>query len=86
MTRKEQIQAEIDKHKYHADCPFDYETGFKRGVEWADKNQKDVMVSLDKVIKWLQGNTVKDFDNKNLTMLFETTLDMIDDFRKSMKE
>jgi hypothetical protein len=44
------------------------------------------MVSLDKVIWWLQENTVKDFDNKNLTMLFGSTIEMIDDFRKAMEE
>lgn len=36
MARIEQIYFEIDKRKYHADCPFDYEDGFKRGVKWAD--------------------------------------------------
>ena len=38
MTRKEQIYFEIDKRKSRADCPFDYEDGFKRGVEWADEH------------------------------------------------
>ena len=51
----------------------------------ADESQ-DKMVSLSKVIKWLQGNTVKSFDNKNLTMLFGSTIEMIEDFRKTMEE
>lgn len=86
MWRKEKIYFEIDKRKYRAECPFDYEDAFKRGVEWADKHPKYGMVKLDKVIKWLQENTVKNFDNKNLTMLFESTIDMIDNFHKAMEE
>lgn len=52
----------------------------------ADEEPQEKMVSLDKVIKWLQGNTVKNFDNKNLTMLFGSTIEMIEDFRKTMEE
>ena len=51
----------------------------------ADTEPQDKMVSLNKVIKWLQGNTVKNFDNKNLTMLFGSTIEMIEDFRKTME-
>ena len=53
-------------------------------VEDVDEEPQDKMVSLNKVIKWLQGNTVKNFDNKNLTMLFGSTIEMIEDFRKTM--
>ena len=52
----------------------------------AIEEPQEKMVSLDKVIKWLQENTVKHFDNKNLTMLFGSTIDMIEDFRKTMEE
>lgn len=48
MTRKEEINFEIDKHKYHADCPFDYEIGFKRGVEWADEHPKEEAINTRK--------------------------------------
>ena len=42
---------EIDKRKYRADCPFDYEDGFKRGVEWADKHPKSEMVNKQEFIE-----------------------------------
>ena len=65
MTRKEQINLEIEKRKYHADCPFDYEHGFKRGVEWADEhpNPEDIETVLAYTFKglgWLAENVEAD--------------------------
>ena len=54
-------------------------------IEGLANEPQEKMVSLNKVIKWLQGNTVKNFDNKNLTMLFGSTIEMIEDFRKTME-
>ena len=71
---------------YESCIDWEYERGLKegfiRGAQWADENPKYGMVKLDKVIEWIQENTIKDFDNKNLTMLFGSTIDMIDDLRK----
>lgn len=58
----------------------------KETGNYQEETTEPKMVSLDKVIDWLQENTIKDFDNKNLTMLFGSTIEMIDDFRKSMEE
>lgn len=59
MTRREQIYSEIDKRKHHADCPFDYEDGFKRGVKWADKHPKPEMVNkqefIEKAKSWVKN-------------------------------
>lgn len=64
MTRNEQIYFEIDKRKHWADCPFDYEDGFKRGVEWADKHPKSGMVNKDEFVSmvrnWLEKHTYDD--------------------------
>ena len=65
MTRNEQINWEIEKRKYHADCPFDYEDGFKRGVEWADAhpNPEDIETVLAYTFKglgWLAENVEAD--------------------------
>lgn len=80
------IDAYNAKHKYYdikedGKANFWYDEMFE-GLAIEEPQEK--MVSLDKVIKWLQENTVKDFDNKNLTMLFGSTIDMIEDFRKTM--
>ena len=67
------------------DCPTSLLLPYDNVVEDVDEEPQEKMVSLDKVIKWLQGNTVKNFDNKNLTMLFGSTIEMIEDFRKTME-
>lgn len=82
MTRKEKIQIEIDECKYRADCPFDYETGFKRGVEWADKHPNKGLVSIDDVCKWLNSHTDKHPDSEYLNMFFSM---LSDNFRKDME-
>ena len=89
MTRKEQIYFEIDKRKYHADCPFDYEDGFKRGVEWADKHPKSEMVNKDefveKVRNWLEKHT---YDDKYWTSDGEDLFlgNLIDELVKYLEE
>ena len=65
MTRKEQIYWEIEKHKYHADCPFDYETGFMHGAKWADEhpNTEDIETVLAYTYRglgWLAENVEAD--------------------------
>lgn len=86
MRRSEKILFEIDKRKYKADCPFDYEDGFKRGVEWADKTM------IDKACEWLE----KHYTNYMIQDLSKYVEDvcsfdifsdlLIEDFRKAMKE
>ena len=100
MTRKEHIYLEIDKRKYHADCPFDYEDGFKRGVEWADKHPKSEMVNkqefVEKAWQWLKTHikfetvTYSDvWDTSVVDILatdFNTVDEMEESFRKIMEE
>ena len=43
------------------------------------------LIKLNKIHKWLFRHTCKHVDDKYLTMLFESTVDMIDDFHKSME-
>lgn len=68
--RKEQMYKEIEERKYHADCPFDYEDGFKRGVEWADEhpNTEDIETVLAYTYKglgWLAENMEFDTGTMN---------------------
>jgi hypothetical protein len=76
----------IDNDKdVSVDYPTDLLLPYVDVVEDVDEEPQDKMVSFNEVIKWLQGNTVKNFDNKNLTMLFGSTIEMIEDFRKTME-
>jgi hypothetical protein len=76
----------IDNDKdVSVDYPTDLLLPYVVMVEDVDEEPQDKMVSFNEVIKWLQGNTVKNFDNKNLTMLFGSTIEMIEDFRKTME-
>ena len=91
MLREEQIIEKASKdseifykvNDNYGDC---YHGGFIDGAKWADEHPKQGLISIDKACEWLQENTVKDFDNKNLTMLFGSIIDMITDFRKAMEE
>lgn len=96
MRRSEKMQFKINKRKYKADCPFDYEDGFKRGVEWADKNPKYEMVNKQKFIEnaceWLKRNYTNYMIN-DLSKYVEDVCSfdifddlLVDDFRKAMGE
>jgi hypothetical protein len=41
---------------------------------------------IDKVCKWLYKNTYKHVDDSRVSMIFEHTIDMIENFRKAMEE
>lgn len=51
-----------------------------------EEEPQEKMVSLDKVIKWLKNNTYKHVDDRNLTMMFNSTNEMIENFIKEMEE
>ena len=73
------MQLEINKRKHKADCPFDYEDGFKRGVNWADKNPKAGMVSLDRACEYLESVLEHDLG-------YYGAAEFADTFRKAMEE
>lgn len=53
---------------------------FEEGAKWADKTM------IERACKWLYHNTNKHIDDKYLTMSFNLTNEMIEDFRKAMGE
>lgn len=82
MSRAEQIYDEAFDVSCHKDddrfaVQFQY---FVQGAEWADKTM------IDKACKWLYKNTYKHVDDRRVSMMFEHTTDMIEDFRKAMEE
>lgn len=52
MNREENIekQAQLDECCYVDNNYY----AFKRGVDWADENLKEGLVSIDKVCKWIE--------------------------------
>ena len=69
MTREEQITFEADKYTDNRNNYVEWGNGwedfddkekiekaFQAGAEWADKNQKDGLVSIDKVCEWIREN------------------------------
>lgn len=91
MTREEQIYCEIDKSKHHVDSPFDYETGFKYGVAWADKHPKEGLVSVEKACEWLEEKLLcAEGCYPTIEFLpiieYDSLKEFINDFRKSMEE
>ena len=82
MTREEEIeqQALLDEdayveHNYYA---------FKRGVEWADENPKEGLVSIDKVCKYLESLVYQEFAGAPLERVFDEYA--IKQFREVMEE
>jgi outer membrane receptor for ferrienterochelin and colicin len=76
MTRTEEIEKKAHQVSYNTD---EYES-FIFGAEWADETM------IDKVCKWLYKNTYKHVDDSRVSMIFEHTIDMIENFRKAMEE
>lgn len=76
MTREE----EIEKEAYRVSNNGDEYTSFIQGAEWADKTM------IEKARKWLFNNTYKHPDDSRVSMCFEHTIDMFDNFRKAMEE
>ena len=81
MTREEQIQKLIDEENgidNYGTC--DYQVGVCDGVRLADKT------IIDKACEWLYNNTYKTVGDGKVSTVFRHTVDMIEDFRKSMEE
>lgn len=76
MTREEQIENEA----YRVSNNTDEFNSFIQGAEWADETM------IDKVCKWLYKNTYRHVDDSRVSMNFEYTIDMIENFRKAMEE
>lgn len=49
-------------------------------AEWLDKTM------IEKACKWLYNNTYKHSDDSRVSMSFEHTIDMVDNFCKAMEE
>ena len=54
--------------------------GFIEGAKWADKTM------IDKACEWLLKNTYKHVDDSRVYMTFTNTVDMIEDFRRTLLE
>lgn len=54
--------------------------GFTQGAKWADKTM------IDKACEWLLKNTYKHVDDSRVYMTFTNTVDMIEDFRRTLLE
>jgi hypothetical protein len=95
MTREEQIENEASIYtndtSNYAEWSDDggwsetndiklIEKAFIQGAEWADETM------IDKVCKWLYKSTYKHADDSRVSMNFEYTIDMIEDFKKAMEE
>jgi hypothetical protein len=79
MTRNEEIDRAWSSYKVRSNYRYD-EKSFKEGAKWADETM------IDKVCKWLYKNTYKHVDDSRVSMMFEHTIDMIENFRKAMEE
>lgn len=85
MTREQEINL-------IADCavPDDKYKEFKDGIiwgaKWADKHPKDGMVSLDKVVKYLQSKLEYSPDIDGLQIYDTGIEEFINDFCKAMEE
>ena len=93
MTREDQIKNEAIVFSEYEDNFLEYddcgdvcddksfiENAFISGAKWADKTM------IEKACKWLYHNTNKHIDDKYLTMSFNLTAEMIENFRKAMEE
>lgn len=60
------------------------------GIEWADENPRDELVSIDKVCKWLRENIDFYADIRHSIVSGHQEIFLLDffelDFRKKMKE
>jgi hypothetical protein len=79
MTRKEEIDRAWGGYEIRSTRRYD-ENSFKEGAKWADETM------IDKVCKWLYKNTYQHVDDSRVSMNFEYTIDMIENFRKAMEE
>lgn len=84
MTREEEIKEAAEKRTLEIfgelDDFQDRTDGFIEGAKWADKTM------IERARKWLFNNTYKHVDDSRLSMTFENTVDMIDNFCKTMEK
>ena len=87
MTREEQIYnvAISDCDLYGEDNHFQ----FTRGAKWADEHPKEGMVSIDKVIEWLDNNFMNLIWGATRSVYsgnFATVDEMIESFNNAMRK
>lgn len=80
MTREEQMQNYAYNNCITEDVDDSSYSLIVDAIKWADETM------IDKACKWLRSNTYKHIDDKYLTMSFNTTIEMIEEFRKAMEE
>ena len=81
MTREQEIEQQT--FVYYETCSDEdilKSKAFIEGAKWADKTM------IDKVCKWLYKSTYQHVDDSRVSMIFEHTIDMIENFRKAMEE
>jgi hypothetical protein len=79
MTREEE---RLESAKFYNDKGMkDPHVHFLRGSEWADSTM------IDKACEWLSENfIVSPFDSTKIITHFSSIFDVLDSFRKAMKE
>ena len=71
--------------EYYSNNPnADSMTAFEEGAKWADKNQKDGLISIDKVCEYLESLTYQDYAGAPLERYVPDYI--IDNLRKAMEE
>jgi hypothetical protein len=87
MTREDEIRSASSDHRDWVCCGFiDFiadarRDSFVEGAKWADKTM------IDKACEWLDQNVVKYESGTKMGYIpFSLIEDMINDFRKAMKE
>ena len=80
MAREEEITFEAQKHGLNCMSRINYQNGFIHGAKWADKTM------IEKACEWLLKNTYKHVDDSRVYMTFTYTVDMIEDFRRTLLE
>ena len=80
MTREEEIKQYLNERNIPTDSLE--ANSIMEGINWADENPKEGLVSIDKVREWLKDNTNPIFYSGNGW----TTEEFIDNFEKAMEE
>ena len=82
MTREEQLQRESEVYAWTAN-QFDIQLAFKKGAEWEHKRL------IEKTCGWLENNFVCFLQGAKRGIYsnqFATVEDMVDNFKRTMKE
>ena len=77
IKRKEQTIQEAHKQGFNLSTEIGW--GFITGVEWADENPKEGLVSIDKACEYLES-AIRPY------MGYSATCDFVDAFRKVMEK